>query len=330
MSPKNQADQETTSVSSGKISSEFPQGYGDFKMRSSDDTIFYFPRGVLAHVSPVFKDMFDIVNEGTPNSQGLMTVTENADTINQFLHHIDPLKNPLKMKKETVIPLLEAARKYQVSKIIKKFEEEACRNILGGEFREAPMLLLHIAEEFGLESVGKFAMSKAVAAHINTIIQGTWSISQRAYSQLMYEREKRSLFLSKSLIGIIQKRIRSLEDEITRPRKSQRPEASNTNISNDACFTCIDRLHNLIIEVVSVTSMEPSMNSLYYGDAFKRSRENCSLCKRNLWSGISPPVTIITETIACGEDVRSLLDDFRGHARLIEQRPIPLDTLSLQ
>ncbi|CAG8765690.1 92_t:CDS:2, partial [Acaulospora colombiana] len=37
-------------------SKEFPEGYGDFVFKSSDGVIFHFPRFLLAHVSPVFKD----------------------------------------------------------------------------------------------------------------------------------------------------------------------------------------------------------------------------------------------------------------------------------
>ncbi|PVF93994.1 hypothetical protein CPB86DRAFT_789511 [Serendipita vermifera] len=314
---------EETSETSVKVSTDFPQGYGDFEIQSSDNTIFYFPRGVLAHVSPVFRDMFDVANEDTPNAQNRITVTEDAATIRQLLHHIDPLKKPLPMEKDTIIPLLEAGRNYQVLKIGERFQGEACADRLFGEFTQEPMLLLSIAERFNMEPVGNYAMMKAVTAHVNKIVQDKWPVTHQTYGQLIQEREERAQFLSKSLIQIIQKRIRSLEDKITGPRQSRSLHSSG---GDAVCFECIDKLHNLIIDVVSNVSMRPNWSSLYHGDAFRRSRDACLRCGRDLWSG--NPV-VIQETRSSPDNVQPLLDDLRRRVYTLEEKRIPLNSLNV-
>jgi hypothetical protein len=52
-------------------SKEFPEGYGDFEFKSKDGVIFHFPRFLLSHVSPVFKDMFQL-GDGAPKQDTIV------------------------------------------------------------------------------------------------------------------------------------------------------------------------------------------------------------------------------------------------------------------
>ncbi len=50
------------SASRPKVSGRFLEGYGDFALQSGDEVVCYFPRHILSHVFPVFRDMSDIKN----------------------------------------------------------------------------------------------------------------------------------------------------------------------------------------------------------------------------------------------------------------------------
>jgi hypothetical protein len=103
-----------------QYSSDFPSGYGDFELKSSDNVIFSFPCGLLAHVSPIFKDMFAL---GDPNQKEPLPLTENAEAIRQFLLYIDPLKESPKLTTGSMTAFVEVAKKYQVPMMLEAFKK---------------------------------------------------------------------------------------------------------------------------------------------------------------------------------------------------------------
>ncbi|KAG8805746.1 hypothetical protein FRC19_007687, partial [Serendipita sp. 401] len=105
-------------------SPEFPENYGDFRLISSDGVIFSFPRFLLAHISPVFKDMLEIGTGNPMGQQAELRLAENSTTLNQLLRLLDPAKKPLPIHMDTVEELLESARKYQVERVFEYWQEQ--------------------------------------------------------------------------------------------------------------------------------------------------------------------------------------------------------------
>ncbi|KAG8760964.1 hypothetical protein FRC14_000565 [Serendipita sp. 396] len=98
-------------------SEEFPAGYGDIQLISSDRAIFHFQQWLLMYMSPVFKDMFTIGDAKGGNNPPSVTLSEDSKTISMVLRFIDPMKDNPTLDFTILPPLLEAARKYQFGKI---------------------------------------------------------------------------------------------------------------------------------------------------------------------------------------------------------------------
>ncbi|PVF96029.1 hypothetical protein CPB86DRAFT_663839, partial [Serendipita vermifera] len=103
-------------------SETFPEGYGDFAFQSSDGVIFHFPQFLLSFVSPVFKDMFELGT--TVTNEEILTLSENAKTLDILLHLIDPTKEPPPLDWTCVEDVLNAGDKYQVSGVLGWFQRE--------------------------------------------------------------------------------------------------------------------------------------------------------------------------------------------------------------
>jgi hypothetical protein len=164
-----------------RISKDFPEGYGDILLQSSDAENFHFPSFLLAYSSPVFKDMFELapkankdVGEQTQEQKRRdpIVLSEDAVTIRGFLLHIDPLKIPLPIRKGTIKPLLEAARKYQLSTVLQWFEREVEKAVnttrVASQERKPlieqdPLFVLSLATEYGAQEL----IPKAILAAVN-------------------------------------------------------------------------------------------------------------------------------------------------------------------
>ncbi|PVG01574.1 hypothetical protein CPB86DRAFT_781376 [Serendipita vermifera] len=181
-----------------QYSPEFPPGYGDFNIQSSDNVVFSFPRGVLSHALPVFKDMFTFGGADTSENQRPLVITENAATINQLLLYLDPLKEPAELTAETVPPFLEAAIKYQVPEMQERFERMAIGKDgqLQGLFAEEPMLVLSVAERFNLTKIVAIAMSAIAKAHQDRVFTTKYPLTPLTLMQIMELRTERGRLLS--------------------------------------------------------------------------------------------------------------------------------------
>ncbi|KAG8847978.1 hypothetical protein FRB91_011282 [Serendipita sp. 411] len=98
-------------------SEEFPVGYGDIRLISSDRVIFHFQQWLLMYMSPVFKDMFTIGNAKGSNNPPSVILSEDSKTLSMVLQFIDPMKDNPALEFTILSHLLEAARKYQFGKI---------------------------------------------------------------------------------------------------------------------------------------------------------------------------------------------------------------------
>lgn len=103
------------------ISEDFPLGYGDFIMQSSDGVIFHFPKAILSYMSPVFEDMFKLATSEQGTS---LIISENSQAWGLFLNHIDPKRQIPAFNFETISSISECAEKYRVSTIMKWFDNE--------------------------------------------------------------------------------------------------------------------------------------------------------------------------------------------------------------
>jgi hypothetical protein len=150
-----------------RVSSKFPEGYGDLAIQSSDDVVCYFPGPILTHTSTVFRDMFEMPKPGTEegSSESLVNITEPVKILEAFLAHLDPSTLTPSIDPDTIKGLLFMADKYQVTKIIHWFEQEVMHfranseaEIVDRPFALAhPIICLSVARQFNFQHIGKIA-----------------------------------------------------------------------------------------------------------------------------------------------------------------------------
>jgi hypothetical protein len=161
-------------VTSGE-SMNFPKGYGDFTMQSSDHMLFYFPSAILAHVSPFFKDIINInANSFSTSSHDQpLLMEEDARAIFLLLCHIDPLMKTPAIDTSNAETLVKTAYKYRIASVIQWFQEDifmvpqqAIKNtfyisnkITQGPIKsfaeQHPLLVLSLAEDLGLGDLSR-------------------------------------------------------------------------------------------------------------------------------------------------------------------------------
>jgi hypothetical protein len=189
----------------------FPKGYGDFVMQSSNAMLFYFPSAILAHVSPFFKDIINInTNSLTGSSHDRpLLMEEDARTIFLLLCHIDPLmKNPA-MDTSTVENLVKAAYKYRIASIIQWFQEDIfmvpqlvlkdplyISNGITQEPRKSfaeqhPLLVLSLAEYLGLRDLSRQMLRLLVNGPASALQSKKAAISDSLNSHLLITRQRR-------------------------------------------------------------------------------------------------------------------------------------------
>jgi hypothetical protein len=272
-----------------RTSPDFPPGYGDFEILSSDNIIFSFPSGVLAHVSPVFKDMFTIEYKGTPREQETLKVTEDAATIRLLLLFNDPLREPLNVMKDTAVPFLEMAMKYQVSRMLSDFKKWVVSK--DGLIPHQAMMVLSLAERFTLRELGSVALSHLIKAHKDFISSKYHPISLTTSIQLLEYRMERTEWLVKKYMELIKALLFAMESNSRPPpthiSASLPPpwgQASRVASPNPPCAACHAKIHDLVGKVVIGLHSEPSWSTLDLET--QRLNFECQKCRMNLWSFI--------------------------------------------
>ncbi|PVF91438.1 hypothetical protein CPB86DRAFT_686542, partial [Serendipita vermifera] len=152
-------------------SKEFPEGYGDFIFKSMDGVIFHFPRFLLSHVSPVFRDMY-LVCDGA-QKQEITILTEDHATLEYFLRHIDPAKDTPQLDWDRVANVLQAAEKYQVNTIFKWFEREVDLSLTSDRSRMVPnpTLCLALARRYDLQMTARISLRQLIKCPISEITE---------------------------------------------------------------------------------------------------------------------------------------------------------------
>jgi hypothetical protein len=176
-------------------SPEFPDGYGDAVIRSSDGVIFHFPRFLLSHVSPVFRDMYQLGDSA--RNEDILTLTESHSTLEHLLQHIDPLKDTPPLIWNRVGDLLEAAEKYQIVSVFRWFEKEVA---IGMRAKPTPQLpnpifCLALASRYELRTTAKLAVRQLIKYPISEI-KLVYLINERLFEHLLRLRTARSQWLA--------------------------------------------------------------------------------------------------------------------------------------
>jgi len=225
-------------------SKEFPQGYGDFILQSSDHVLFYFSPAILAYVSPFFKDMFAISNHASSpaaiNNEQPLVMEEDALTLSLLLRHVDPLKESPPIDATTISRLIRAANKYQIDSVIQWFSKQVFstpqmilleppsinnkywRDIKWFSARESafiyinPLLVLSISEQWCLDQVSRRALQVLAAAPSTTLQIDGVATSYNMFRHILKLREQR--------ISWYQERVEQCRSKFPVDRRSKCPE----------------------------------------------------------------------------------------------------------
>ncbi|KAG8810516.1 hypothetical protein FRC17_002904 [Serendipita sp. 399] len=154
-------------MSSTTTSPEFPQGYGDFKLISSDNVTFHFSKFLLSYQSSVFEGMFSAGASSAHQSDELQ-LTEDSATLECLLRYLDPKKTPIPPTIDNAEPLLEACRKYDLPTVAQRWEEHLMTKWKGipasDEAVSRPMECLAIASRSNLDQLARFCLREVIKA----------------------------------------------------------------------------------------------------------------------------------------------------------------------
>jgi hypothetical protein len=197
-----------SNASPPKVSSEFPQGYGDFRVRSSDGADFYLPSALLKWASPVFEDALSLGQrqEKSPNNTSnigasrdvdeILELPEDEETLELLFRFIDPRKQTGTITQNNVVQLLTASEKYQIVKIPQIVEDwfmSAHLSSSKGVIHDHPMLAFTIAKRFDLPKTIEAATQRLIACPLEAIAIG----SLPEIGKLLHRRQKRIDWLLK-------------------------------------------------------------------------------------------------------------------------------------
>ena len=137
-------------------------------LRSSDNVDFFVLKPVLAKVSVVFKDMFDLpyTSPEVPPLDGdnqhhglpLIELTENSSTLHIILRLCYPVENPNLSDLEDIRCFLEARRKYMIEAF-----DDTIRDALSRVAESRPFSVFALASRYGLGDVANEAAKRMLS-----------------------------------------------------------------------------------------------------------------------------------------------------------------------
>ncbi|CAG8619750.1 11472_t:CDS:2, partial [Acaulospora colombiana] len=116
-----------------KYSDNFPEGYGDFAFQSNDG------------------DMYELGKNAT--NEGILTLGENAKTLDFLLRLIDPTKEPPPLIWTLVKDVIEAGDKYQINGMLGWFQRGVEMEAHQDGVIDDPLLCLELADRYKLPDV---------------------------------------------------------------------------------------------------------------------------------------------------------------------------------
>ena len=135
-------------------------------LRSSDDVDFFVFKSILAKVSDVFKDMFDLPNtspeipsplEVDDQRHGLpvIQVTETSSSLNILLRLCYPVENPDLINLEDIRLFLEVRRKYMIEAF-----DQTIKDALAQVAESQPFAVFALASRYALKDVANDAAKR--------------------------------------------------------------------------------------------------------------------------------------------------------------------------
>ncbi|KAG8812595.1 hypothetical protein FRC17_001949 [Serendipita sp. 399] len=253
------------SSSKKKTSERFPAGYGDFVLKSSDGVVFHFSRSILAYMSDFFRGMFELPatekNQGTARKP--LVLTETAAAIEVFLQQIDP-KNPTPtIDHDTVIELLEMARKYQVQTIFDRFQIMMRRehDQYTGLLFSRPLAVLYIAMQHDLEMVGKWALQELMQCSSRRIENDEVEIPAKTFQYIHRLRRERL------------RKLQAYIDVITKSNTTVDPPSVTT------CARCSTLRSELLLHLERSIEKNPNW-STFNGICILAPDKKCPQCRK--------------------------------------------------
>ncbi|KAG8833240.1 hypothetical protein FRC17_011071 [Serendipita sp. 399] len=239
--------------------------YGDFVLKSSDGVVFHFSRSILAYMSDFFRGMFELPatekNQGTARNP--LVLTEAAAVIEVFLQQIDP-KNPTPtIDHDTVIGLLEMARKYQVQTIFDRFQimMRRERDQYTGLLFSRPLAVLYIALQHDLEMVGKWALQELMQCSSRYIENDEVEIPAKTFQYIHRLRRERL------------RKLQAYIDVITKSNTSADPP------SVTKCARCSTLRSELLLHLERSIEKKPNW-STFNGICILAPDKKCPQCRK--------------------------------------------------
>ncbi|CAG8513812.1 12918_t:CDS:1 [Acaulospora colombiana] len=318
-------------------SSEFPPGYGNIEILSSDNIIISFHCNSLTRVSPVFKEMLSTQDLNNVESGTPLVLEETAATIEHFLSHIEPTKVSQSLEVKSFMPFLETAAKYQASRIIAKVEKMATTK--GGPLEYlalvAPMLLLSAAEKFRLPNLGAFAMSRVLQAAKEKVFTSKYPISAMTYVQIMEGRAERATWLLNKVIETMQDRFLFEADLPTseaedfyyyhQPIKKRKPKDPE---HTRHCEECTEKILRGLIYIGPHVHTEPNWGSLLFDLAWYLGQAQCKDCGSGLRQDIKQEISRLDDSRPLHKTSLSAFTALRAEVLALESLPVYVRSLT--
>ncbi|PVG00433.1 hypothetical protein CPB86DRAFT_871952 [Serendipita vermifera] len=246
-------------------SKRFPKVYGDFAIQSNDGIVCYFPRYLLAYMSPVFKDMMEIgLNNDVSDSEGPppLKVTEASTTLEEFLSHLDPKTVELSFNEDTVQDLLAAAHKYQVEAILDRFEKDMTR--LQSKFP----LHMHTARE---------ACRILTGCPSSLLEHDSINLSFKGYRHLIRLRKDRVKIFQAYIERLTQHKVQRVTQYDRNGRPTTYDLVTDSNIKT--CILCSIEYASWIVSITEAINQSPCWDSFW--SSYQR-KYDCGTCKTSL------------------------------------------------
>lgn len=262
-----------------RVSIEFPEGNGDFQIKSVDGLVCYFSKAILAYTSPIFRDMFQVAQQaGITQVQDMVDITETGDQLELFLTHLDPLRQKPTISFYTVEDLLSMAQKYQVSTIIQWFEREiTVQQFQGrGDVIQKPMLLnnpsrvLNLAQKFNLQKAGELAVKELLLCDLQQIVDPSNDIDKATIAGIIHIRQKRIKRYQSWIEELIEPRYRSMAYHSYHSHLYQWDEGS-------VCSDCARTRAKWILNLINAVHASPNWET--FKDAFKENFNDTTYCE---------------------------------------------------
>jgi hypothetical protein len=165
-------------------------------LRSSDDIDFFVLKPILAKVSVVFKDMFDLPNVASDNPpmefdnqrHGLpiIEVTESSSTLNILLRLCYPVENPDLSNLEDIRRFLEVCHKYMIEAF-----DRTVKDALSRLAETKPFAVFALASRYALEDVANDAAKRMLCfpqAEVSSDQAALKDITASQYHRLLQYR----------------------------------------------------------------------------------------------------------------------------------------------